>query len=197
MTRWGPSPDFDDLVGPEVDGEERAQMRRAHDLLVAAGPPPDLPAAFDAPRVRPLSRRRVTALALAAALATAAFAGGWALRGGDESFDVRAEVPMRATANADGASALIKLGHADELGNWPMEIVVRGLKPLPDGGYYELMLTKKGEPVATCGSFKVRATGETVVRLGASYELSDFDGWVVRPYIHDRDEFNKRVLLTT
>jgi hypothetical protein len=195
VTRRGP--DFDELVGPEVTGEERAQMRRAHDLLVAAGPPAELPDALDAPHVRPLTRRRVAAIALAAALATSAFAGGWALRGGDESFEVRAEVPMRATAHAEGASALIKLGNADELGNWPMEIVVRGLKPLPEGGYYELMLTKKGQPIATCGSFKVRATGETVVRLGASYELSDFDGWVVRPYIHDRDAFNKRILLTT
>jgi hypothetical protein len=191
------APDFDELVGRDVDGEERARMRRAHDLLVAAGPPPELSGALDTPRVRPLTRRRVAALALAAALATAAFAGGWALRGGDESFDVRAEVPMHATPNADGASALIKLGYADDLGNWPMVLVVRGLEPLPEGGYYELLLTKDGEPVATCGSFKVRATGETVVRLGASYKLSDFDGWVVRPYVHDRDAFNETILLTT
>lgn len=191
------APDFDELVGPEVGGEERARMRRAHELLLAAGPPPDLPEALESPRVRPLTRRRAAALLLAAALATAAFAGGWSLRGGDDSFDVRAEVPMRGTANAAGASALIKLGRPDDYGNWQMELVVRGLKPLPHGGYYELLLTRDGEPVATCGSFKVARTGETRVRLGASYRLSDFDGWVVRPYIHDRDAFNKRIFLRT
>jgi hypothetical protein len=103
---------------------------------------------------------------------------------------------MHAT-NASGASALIKLGYPDELGNWPMLLVVRGLRPLPDGGYYELLLTKDGKPVATCGSFKVRESGATTVRLGASYRLSEFDGWVVRPYVHNRAQLNRQIVLTT
>src|SRR5262249_36852154 len=35
-------PDFRELVGDEGTPEELAKLRRAHDLLVAAGPPPEL-----------------------------------------------------------------------------------------------------------------------------------------------------------
>lgn len=192
------TPKFDELVGPEVVGEDRARMRRAHDLLVAAGPPPDLPEELEPAPVRAFPRRRGLTLLLAAALATAAFAGGWFVRGGDDdTFDVRRVVPMHSTADAPGASALIKLGYPDADGNWQMLVVVRGLRPLEKGGYYELLLTKEGKPIATCGSFKVRGRGETVVRLGASYKLGDFDGWVVRPYIHGRDAFNEKIFLRT
>ena len=102
---------------------------------------------------------------------------------------------MHATSNAPGAWGQIELGYPDAQGNWPMLVTVRGLEPLPEGGYYELLLTRDGEPVATCGSFKVEGRGATTVRLGASYDLSNFDGWVVRPYIHDRDKFNQLIFL--
>ena len=190
-------PEFDELIGPDVVGEERARMRRAHDLLVAAGPPVDLPPRLEVSPVRAFPRRRGLALLLAAALATAAFAGGWLTRGGDETFEVRRVVPMRGTAEAPGASALIKLGYPDANGNWEMLVEVSGLKPLPKDGYYELMLTSGGRPVATCGSFEVGSEGKTVVRLGAAYKLSEFDGWVVRPYIHGRDAFNEKIFLRT
>jgi hypothetical protein len=48
-----------------------------------------------------------------------------------------------------------------------------------------------------CGSFKVKSEAPTKVPLGASYDLSDFDGWVVRPYVHGRDRLNETVVLTT
>ena len=38
------APNFDDLIGEDVPAWERERLRRAHDLLVAAGPPPELPA---------------------------------------------------------------------------------------------------------------------------------------------------------
>jgi hypothetical protein len=190
------TPDFDELVGRDLQSAERARLRRVHDLLVAAGPPPQMPARLAFPPVRSLRRRRIAITALAAALALAAFGAGWSLRG-DEDFDVRRAVPMHATANAPGASATIELGWADENGNWPMLVTVRGLKPLPEGGYYELLLTKDGEPVAVCGSFKVKSEAATKVPLGASYDLRDFDGWVVRPYVHGRDRLNETVVLTT
>ena len=81
---------FDDIVGTEgLSSDEEAKLRRVHELLVAAGPPPDLspdlslppvPAEeADPPEVAYLLRRRrgrVLVLALAATLA--AFLGGYA-----------------------------------------------------------------------------------------------------------------------
>ena len=192
------SPDFDELVGSNVPETERVRLRRAHDLLVAAGPPPDLPESLASPPVRMLTRRRVAALLLAAALSLAAFGAGWFLSDrSEESFEVRRAVEMHATANAPGAWGEIEVGYPDRQGNWQMLVTVRGLKPLPEGGYYELLLTRDGKPVATCGSFKVRSRGSTTVPLGASYDLNNFDGWVVRPYVHDRDRFNELIFLRT
>jgi hypothetical protein len=191
------TPDFDELIGGELDERERARLRRVHDMLVVAGPPAEVPAALSSPPVVGFRRRRVAALLLAAALTVAAFAGGWLARGGDESFEVRREVPMRGTDAAPVASGSLQLGYPDEDGNWPMLVSVRGLRPLPEGGYYELLLTKDGKPVVTCGTFKVGPSGETTVRLGASYKLSEFDGWIVRPYVHGRNKLNETIVLRT
>lgn len=191
-------PSFDELVGADVPFPERERLRRVHDLLLAAGPPPELPATLATPPVRAFPRRRGALLALAAALAVAAFGGGWfAHSRSDDGFEVRRAVPMEGTADAPGASALIELGYPDAEGNWEMLLTVRGLKPLPDGGYYVLLLTREGKAIATCGSFKVKPAGETTVRLGASYNLGDFDGWVVRPYVHDRPKLNTTIVLRT
>jgi hypothetical protein len=190
------TPDFDDLVGSDVDPAERERLRRVHDLLVAAGPPPVLPARLESPRVRALPRRRTLALLLAAALAAAAFGAGWFVHGND-SFEVRAAVQMHGTTDAPNASGLIRLGVPDANGNWQMLVTVEGLKPLPKDGYYILLLTKNGKPVATCGTFNVTDTSTTTVRLGASYKLKNFDGWVVQPWIRGRDKFNEQIYLRT
>src|SRR5947207_753497 len=36
-------PNFDELIGTEATGAERERLHHAHDLLVQAGPPPELP----------------------------------------------------------------------------------------------------------------------------------------------------------
>jgi len=190
------TPDFDALVGADVDPAERERLRRVHDLLVAAGPPPVLPARLESSRVRAFPPRRALALLLAAALAVAAFGAGWLARG-DDGFEVRAAVPMRGTAAEPDASGTIRLGYPDDLGNWEMLVTVRGLHALPKDGYYVLLLTKRGKAIATCGSFKVAGPRETTVRLGASYRLENFDGWVVRPYVHGREQLNNSVVLQT
>jgi hypothetical protein len=86
-------------------------------------------------------------------------------------------VPMHATAAGAGASATIHVGELDSAGNWPLKVEVKGLKPLPKGGFYEMYLTRHGKPVATCGTF--RAVDSQSVRLNAPYKLSNYDGWVV------------------
>jgi hypothetical protein len=191
------TPDFDELIG-DVDGVERERLRRAHELLVAAGPPPEMPLTLASPPAVVPRRRRVALALLAAALAAAAFAGGWFTRGDSgDAFEVRREVLMHGTANAPVASGSLSLGYPDAHGNWEMLVSVRGLRPLPQGGSYVLLLTKDGKPIVTCGTFNVGPSGEARVRLGASYRLSEFDGWVVRPYVHGRKKLNETTVLRT
>src|SRR2546423_10514193 len=82
---------FDEFVDTEGLGpEEEARLRRVHELLVQAGPPPDLPPslertpeAAEAEIVQfPLLPRRRWAVAalVAATLVAIAFRGGCALR---------------------------------------------------------------------------------------------------------------------
>jgi hypothetical protein len=178
-------PDFDELVGNELSAQERGRLERVHELLVAAGPPPELTPALADPTAEPeapvmLPRRRAGAvLALAATIALLAFLGGFlAGRTGGEGFSTLRAIPMHGTSAAPNASATIDLGQLDAGGNWPLRVVVRGLKPLQQG-YYEMFLTKNGKPVASCGTFRVSG-GESTVRLNAPYDLRNFDHhWVV------------------
>jgi hypothetical protein len=187
-------PNFDELIGPEVPPRDRERLRRVHELLVAAGPPPEMPQLHASPPVRAHPRRRVAALLIAAALALAAFGAGWLLRAPNDEFDVRGAVPMRATENAPNASALIELGYPDDEGNWPMLVTVHGLKPLPDGGYYELLLTRDGKPGPSCGTFRTH-DGKTTIVLNAPYPLDRWNGWVV--VAHTREDRTSGPVLTT
>ena len=55
-----------------------------------------------------------------------------------------------------------------------------GLKQLPEGGYYDLYLTRGGKPLVLCGTFNANG-GAVAIRMTAAYELKHFDqdGWVV------------------
>ena len=197
-------PDFRELVGEDVPGEERKRLRRVHEMLVAAGPPPELsPALERAPevggRVAFLPRRRRGAvLLLAAALAAAVFGVGFLTGAVTHNGSTRSAVfvvSMHGTRAAPNALASIRLEDVDSAGNWPMQVIVRGLPKLPRGGYYELYLTRKGRPVAPCGSFLVHG-GTTRVRLNAPYELKRFDGWVVTRHLRGQRETGKPLLTT-
>lgn len=176
MTR----PRFDELIGTEVPAEERGRLRRAHDALVTAGPPPELPASLTPRSERPtalpfLRRRRAGIAALAAALGALAFTAGWLLsdRGDSGGFATDFVLRMSGTTAAPEGLAVLAVGEIDEAGNWPMKMTVTGLAP----GRYELRLTNHGEPAASCGTFIV--DGRTVVYLNAPFRLRRFDGWVV------------------
>jgi hypothetical protein len=179
-------PDFRDLVGEGLPEEERARLERVHELLVAAGPPPELTPALVEPDLDPrgsnvefLPRRRAGfLLGIAAAIGVAAFLGGFLAGRAKEPFSTVFTIPMHGTAAARSSSATINIGKADEAGNWPLKVQVRGLKPLPKGQYYEMFLTNGHKPTASCGTFRVTSTGDTV-RLNAPYNLRRFDGWVV------------------
>jgi hypothetical protein len=181
-------PNFHELAGgDDLSPEEAARLERVHDLLVAAGPPPELPPRLadlePAPRedspVAFLPRRRTgLALALAAALALITFVGGFVAgnRHG-QKFPTKYSVSMHGTAVASNASAVIRIGTDDSNGNWPLKLEVHGLKQLPEGQFYEMYLTRHGKRVATCGTF--RLTSGDSVRLNAPYNLRTFSGWVV------------------
>jgi Anti-sigma-K factor rskA len=182
-------PDFDELVGTDLEPEERERLRRAHDLLIAAGPPPELPTELADPTGPPhaeaipfRNRRRNAAIAvLAAALAALAFGIGY-LTGHSKSGNTFTEgtVVMQGTAAAPEAVGSIQLGAKDKAGNWPMLVRISNLDKLPQDAYYTLWLTRKGRAVAPCGSFLVRGGGHpTEVEFTVAYKRSNFDGWVV------------------
>jgi hypothetical protein len=189
-------PDFDELVGADLEPEERERLHRVHELLVTAGPPPKLPAALAEPRatvtpIRPRRRRRIAVVALAAALGAAVFAAGALVAGGSDGRAVDFAVDMSGTASAVEATATLDVFEIDEAGNWPMELRVRGLAPASSGRPYELWLTRNGRLAALCGSFLVEPAGTTAVPLNAPYKLKAFDGWVVV------EEGSRKPLLTT
>ena len=201
MTRR--APDLRDILGDELSAEERARLKRVHELLVAADAPPELPdslakAPSARPEVRFLERRRVAVLALAAALAVAAFVGGYLAADDGDAFETTRELAMRPTTEGGRAFATIELGERDPNGNWPMRVTIRGLAPLPEGGYYDMYLTRRGKPVAPCGSFNIETRGTTEIFLNAPYDLKRFAGWVVTRHMpddpHDRPG---TVVLTT
>ncbi|TMJ94003.1 MAG: hypothetical protein E6G67_10735 [Actinobacteria bacterium] len=186
MSGRRPPRDLRELVGDDVPAEELARLRHADAALRSVPPPPlTIPESLTR-RVESLTatslwtrRRAGAALALAAALSAMFFGiGHWT---GRESpgFEPRLSVPMRATSHAPGASALIKLGRENaDSGNYKLELVVRGLRKLPAGGYYVLWLSKGGRYAGTCGTFRV-GSGTTSVDMNVSYRLSDYDTWVV------------------
>ena len=184
-------PDFRELVGDDLPDEERARLERVHELLVAAGPPPELPPALVEPDLEPcdldprdesvkfLPRRRAGfVLGIAAAVGVAAFLGGFLSGRAKEPFSTVFHVQMQGTAQAKSASATINVGKADEAGNWPLKVDVHGLKPLPKGQYYEMFLTHEHRATVSCGTFRVAKSGDSV-RLNAPYNLRRFDGWIV------------------
>ena len=192
-------PNLDDLLEGIEDPRERDRLRRMHDLLVAAGPPPELsPALAGAPAAPVVEdeepdtawlppRRLGAVLLVGAGLLGAAFGVGYiAGEGGSDSPPAAAPpeqtaqvIALRPSDQNNTAGASIRLGRKRADGNWPMIVTVRGLEHLARGDYYTLALTREGKPVVTCGTFNVAATGTTTIRMIAAYDLDRFDGWAI------------------
>jgi hypothetical protein len=187
------APKFEDLVGGDLTPEERERLQRVHDLLIAAGPPPELPPELaeapdrdvSSPEPPPmvLPRRRVgAALALAAAIALVAFVGGY-VAGYNRTNDNFEAVQSVALANRQ-AQASVRFGPRDASGNTPMLVKVEGLRRLPPDDYYTLFMTKHGKPIALCGSFNVRGPQSTTLHWEVAYDPSEFDGLQLAHYRH-------------
>lgn len=183
-------PEFRDLLGDDLPAEDRARLGRVHELLIAAGPPPELPPSLaEAPdrASRPpswLPRRRLgAAFALAATIALVAFVGGYAAgyQRSDSDFDAARSVVL---GGDDAKRAVVRFGARDANGNRSMLVSVQGLSRARDGNYYTLFMTKDGRPIVTCGTFNVRDEGLTTVRFTVAYELENFDGLLLAEYHH-------------
>lgn len=183
------TPNFDELVGDDLTPAERARLLPVHELLIRAGPPPELPA--EAPIQLHPRRRRGALLAIAAALAVAVFAVGVAVGDRSDGRSIDFVVAMSGTAAATDATASLTVFDLDEAGNWPMEMTVEGLAPAASGRPFELWLTKDGKPEALCGGFLTDEGGSANVPMNAPYNFKDFDGWIVV------EEGSRTPLLTT
>jgi hypothetical protein len=201
-------PDFDELIGTDVSQRERERLGRVHDLLIEAGPPPEISPELEAGpdmlvtyRFRPRKKgpRRTWILVAAALVVAAVFFGGFVTGRSSTSSDEFANarvVELHATAQAPKAAfASIGIGARDSGGNWPMRIVAQGLPRLGGKGYYEVFLTREGKIVAPCGTFK-STSRSAVAYLNAPYRLGPGTGWVVTAQ-KQGDKTPGAVVLTT
>jgi hypothetical protein len=191
-------PEFDELVDASDQPEDLERLRRVHELLIDAGPPPELSPALatvappaDTPETdedeRDVSwmppRRLGAGIVLAGAVLAATFGIGYLAGGsGSDGGRTTAGVEIVQTASLKGnggATGVVNVGRRDADGNWPMIVTVRGLAPLKGGDYYIVALSKNGKPVVTCGTFNVADRDRRTLRMSAAYDLKGFDGWVV------------------
>ncbi|HEY5058640.1 MAG TPA: hypothetical protein VII51_06455 [Gaiellaceae bacterium] len=203
MTR---TPDFDELVGIDVEPGERERLRAVHELLLLAGPPAEISPELEAGptlaitlarRPRPI-RRRAMLLAAAIVVLLLAFLGGYLA--GNRGGGLASATTLRlAGTNVDPAAlASLRIESVDAAGNWPMQLSVTGLPKMPLHGYYEVFLVRNGKIYAPCGTFVVEGTTHgTSVKLNAPYELQHGDSWVVTKQMPGRREPGPVVLKPT
>lgn len=204
-------PSFEELM-EGASPDEEARLRRVHDLLVAAGAPPELPPSLEQPpvikRERPpalttLPRRRLGAVLVAAAgIAAAAFFAGYVIadNGSGPTSDV-VSIPMRPTAAARGSAAVLAVQRGSDT-NVPMTLTVSNLRHLPRGGYYELWLTRKvrkdgkttQKMIVSCGTF-LQSADRVEVKMNAPYTLDKQAGWVITRHLRGAE--TNPVVLTT
>jgi len=200
--------DFNELVD-DVEGEERERLRRVHDLLVAAGPLPELTQKLEHPSAPPTAdivffpkRRHAAAAVAAAAIAAAAFGGGYLVghSGGGDEFAAQGVVSLQSTVNApETARASIELGERDAAGNFQMAVTVAGLPKLKRRfSYYRLWLKKGERATLPCGDFVVEGPEKrTTVRFTVSYKVDPGDRWIVAYQPPGEHEEPGRILLST
>ena len=166
--------DFHNLV--DVEGlapEERARLERVHDLLIAAGPPSELPSGLERPPAQVIEfpvwrRRRVLAVALVAAVtvAVAAFGGGYVV-GHENGMHVTQVIALHGTQNQ---LASLRIGESDAVGNTPMTLTVTGMPKQGNHAYYELFTWRDGKLGFPCTGFRV-VGDKTTVHFTVPYEL--------------------------
>jgi hypothetical protein len=182
---------FDDIVdSDDLDPMEELRLRKVHDLLVEAGPPPELPPALREPpsthqaQIIPFPKfppRRFGSIAVVAAavVATAFGVGYFVGHSKKSSFAAEHVVVMHRTNGSASALATLRIAKEDAVGNWPMKLAVRGLPTQhARDAFYELWLTRNGKLFEPCGTFRVHSK-TTIVTFTVPYAFRRGDGWVV------------------
>ena len=189
-------PNLNDLIGDEVTGAERQELQNVHEMLLEAGPPPELGEKLEAgptlgmtlarQRHRRTLKRRGMALLAAAIVVVMVFVAGYASRstGGHGNRAVILQ-QLKGTRLAPQAEGTLQVWNSKDAGtNWPMTLTVAGLHPLAPHNYYEVYLVRNGKPWGSCGTFRVgnsrnSAESSVTVTLSAPYSLHQGDTWVV------------------
>lgn len=185
-------PTLDELIGSEVTGAEREQLQQAHELLLQAGPPPELSAELEAGPTLKMTlgkRRHATKpramLLLAATLAVVlVFFGGYTLGGnggGSNSHPALVSQALQGTSLVPQAQGTLEVWNSKDGHNWPMTLTVVGLPQLPARSHYEVYLYRHGKLGGSCGLFTVGSSSQdpVTVTLSSPYQLRPGDSWVV------------------
>jgi Anti-sigma-K factor rskA len=182
-------PTLDELIGADTTGAERQRLQHVHELLLEAGPPPELTPELEAgPKLKMTvgKRRRVVKqramLLLAAAVALSLiFLGGYAVgnnRGSSKSTPA-VSLELTGTSAPPTAQASLEVWHG-RAGNWPMTLTAVGLPKLAPHNYYEVYLIRDGRLSGSCGTFRVTNPKRAVtVTLNSPYTLQKGDSWIV------------------
>ncbi len=176
-----PPTGLEDVVGGDLPADEHARLQRAHEMLIQAGPAPELPPSLAQPPAEPSTpglrfprRRRWTAISAVAAAAVVVLAIGYGIGNRSDVRPPTQAIPLSGEGDATGS---IEVFAADDAGNWPLRLIVAGL-PQAEDGRFELWLTRDGALADLCGSFAA-TDGAANVRLNAPYRLRTYDDWVV------------------
>ena len=181
-------PRFDDLIETDVSGAERDRLEKVHELLVVAGPPPELSPKLEAgpTLAMTMSRpakprgRRIALLAAMLAILAVAFVLGYVAGNHGGGLASAQTMQLSGTHASPTALASLQILPSDTSGNWPMKLTATGLPKLGRTGYYEVFLVRNGKIYAPCGSFVSRGAGRGIdVTLNAPYDLQPHDTWVV------------------
>jgi hypothetical protein len=198
------TPDFDDLVGNDVEAGERERLLRVHDLLLQAGPPPEISPDLEAPTLamtigarKPRRAARPLALLAAALVALVlAFVIGYAVGNGDGNGLASGQtLELAGTKAAPDALASLRVQPMDTSGNFPMTLAATGLPKLPPRGYYTVWLMRGPRPLGPCGTFKVEGEDAGInISLNAPYPLKQGDWWAITRQMPGQHDFGTIVL---
>ena len=186
-------PTLNDLIGDEATGAERQRLQHVHEMLLEAGPPPEISADLEkGPTLgmtlsrKPRRRPRALILLAAALMLGLVFFAGYSVRSNKSASDTGGPVmatALKGTPLAPEAQGTIQVWSDNGSGNWPMTLTAVGLPKLPPHNYYEVYLLRNGKPWGSCGTFRVGGTGssnqQVTVTLSAPYSLHKGDTWVV------------------